>query len=129
MKFDHSQLCGQSSRVSVCWSVITEVRITKTNGSTKNSPTVMASACTATHSSALRRRYDAAPVSTLAVTVAISVLSQEARAATQQYRGEHHAEREQHQGDHASGADVEALETEVVDQLGQGQRRAVGVAR
>src|SRR4051795_1948403 len=131
MKLLHCQVCGQSSRVRVCWSVITDVRITNTNGSTKNNPTVMAMACTATHSSTTRRRYDAAALALaleLALMVAISVISQEARAATQEQRGEHHAEREQHQRDHARRADVEALKAEVVDQLRQGKRGSVRIA-
>src|SRR4051794_34281344 len=110
---------------------MTDVRITNTNGSTKNSATVMARAWTATHSSTTRRRYDAAALALaleVALMVAISVIPQEAGAATQEHRGEHHAEGEQHDRDHARRADVEALETEVVDQLRQGQRRAVRVA-
>ncbi len=56
MKFCHCQVWGHRSRVSVCWSVITAVRSTNTNGSTKNSATVTARACTASHSSIARRR-------------------------------------------------------------------------
>src|SRR3954453_24112414 len=130
MKLLHCQVCGQSSRVRVCWSVITDVRITNTNGSRKNSATVTATACTATHSRSFRRRYAAAPLSlTPAVTVAISVLPQEAGAATEQNRREGHREHEQDQRDHACRSYVESLEAQVVDELRQRQRRPVGVAR
>src|SRR3954453_18897405 len=127
MKLRHCQVCGHSSRVSVCWSVITEVSSTNTNGSTKNSPTAMARECTATQFSTSRRRRDDAGTE-LTATLAMSVLTQEAGAATQQDRSEHHAQCEQHQRDDAGGPDVEALEAEVVDQLRQRECRATGVA-
>src|SRR3954471_23827322 len=120
MKLRHCQVCGHSSRVSVCWSVITEVSTTNTNGSTKKSATAMARECTATQCSASRRRCEAA--AELTVIVAMSVLTQEAGAATQQDHGEDHAQREQHQRDDTGGADVEPLEAEVVNQLRQRER-------
>src|ERR1700712_2888836 len=123
MKLCHCQVCGHRSRVSVCWSVITEVSSTKTNGSRKNSPTAMARECTATQCSTSRRRCDDAGA-VPAARVAMSVLTQEAGAAAQQDRGEHHAQCEQHQRDDAGGADVEPLEAQVVHQLRQGERGA-----
>ena len=51
------------SRVSACWSFISEVSTTKTNGSTKKSAAAMPSECTAIQcSSALRRAVRAAGV-------------------------------------------------------------------
>src|SRR3954465_9381528 len=102
-KLCHSHCCGHRSVVSVCWSVITEVRKTKTNGSTKKSAAITASECTATQLSQAGRRYAGRAG---AVTVAISVLLQEAGSASHQQRGEEHAQGEQDECDHAGRPDV-----------------------
>ncbi len=53
------------SRVSACWSLIREVRKTKTNGSTKNRAAAMPSECTAIQwSSDLRRALLSAGLAT-----------------------------------------------------------------
>src|SRR5436190_2927149 len=126
-KLLHCQVWGHRSLVRVCSSVITEVRNTKTNGSTNIRPTATATACTAIHSSTGWPRLFDAGLATL--MVAISVLRQEAGAPAHQQRREDHGEPEQDEGDHARGADVEPMEAEVVDQLGKGERRTVRVPR
>src|SRR5207237_1082507 len=106
-KLCHSHCCGHSCVVRVCWSVITEVRKTKTNGSRKKRATITASECTPTQPSHGEGRR---PGLACAVSVAISVLRQESGAAAHQQRGEDHAHREEHEGDHAGRPDVETLE-------------------
>src|SRR5690349_7274270 len=90
---------GHRSRLSVCWSDISAVRATKTNGSTKSRPRATAKECSAIHSSFFfrRRARGAAVVPSGAwEMVVMSVLrAQEAAATPHQESGERHRQHEE----------------------------------